>query len=212
MGRFLPPPASKPGAPLAGCRYNRAVLHGLHSAQTRVALALIVAALGAGNLCQAAAEEEWQLGLSAGAAAVSAQGDLPLGALLGADAQRGLTDTWALRGSIEGARHQAASDSSNATSTANATAGLTYSLDVLRVLPFAEISLCALRRAAGTTQRSWDVGLQTGLGADYLLNRRYSVGIIARYAFLPVELHSNGTLGRAPHLATVSLRFSYRLL
>lgn len=65
--------------------------------------------------------------------------------------------------------------------------GVVYSLDVVRIVPFFELSLGALGvilREEGSTKppaQSITVGAMLGLGADYLVTRRFSVGVALRY-------------------------------
>ena len=94
--------------------------------------------------------------------------------------------------------------------TWQASAGVVYALDVVRIVPFFEANLGVLglyRRTdpsptdkMGKVEHSINVGAALGLGADYLVTRRWAVGIAIRYhAFLtdlsriPIHL----TVGRA---------------
>jgi hypothetical protein len=63
----------------------------------------------------------------------------------------------------------------------SAGAGLVYVFDVVRVVPFFECfaGLLGTRDAAGDTRLR--LGLGVGLGADYLVSRRLSVGVAARW-------------------------------
>ncbi|MDX2021749.1 MAG: hypothetical protein SF187_16030 [Deltaproteobacteria bacterium] len=158
----------------------------------------------------AAAEEEWQFGVSAGGARVAADGASPLGAIVGVDAQYGFNDAWAARAAVEAAWLERVNQDA-VVRVGHAALGITYSLDVLRLLPFVEGSVCVLGVGGGVADKRSDVGLQVGLGADYLLNPRYSVGLIGRYTYLPVQLTGSDTFGETPQLATVSLRVSYRV-
>jgi outer membrane protein W len=72
--------------------------------------------------------------------------------------------------------------------TWHASAGIMYSLDIVRIVPYFEASLGVLgvtTRAAGTVKNEVNVGAEIGLGADYMLSRRWAVGVALRYhAFL----------------------------
>lgn len=91
--------------------------------------------------------------------------------------------------------------------TWQASAGISYALDIVRIVPFFEAGLGALgtvtRTAEGVTQ-SVGAGASLGLGADYLITRRWAVGVAIRYhAFLT-------DLGHIPIYLTVGPRFIVR--
>lgn len=58
--------------------------------------------------------------------------------------------------------------------------GLTYALDLLRVVPFFEVGLGVVGTTADGGPRA-ALGLALGLGADYVLSTRWSVGGALRY-------------------------------
>jgi hypothetical protein len=68
-----------------------------------------------------------------------------------------------------------------------ANVGVVYALDVVRVMPFFELSLGALgviHSEEGSTKpptQSIGAAAMLGLGADYLVSRRFSVGVALRY-------------------------------
>jgi hypothetical protein len=65
-----------------------------------------------------------------------------------------------------------------------ATAGLTYALDVLNVVPFGEAGLCFVGADGGNRA----LGLQVGLGLEYFYAPHANVMLAARFAYLPVHL------------------------
>ena len=99
--------------------------------------------------------------------------------------------------------------------TWHASVGVMYALDIVRVVPYFEASvgllgvtrLAAAGAAAGTaagTGTSLNAGAEIGLGADYMLSRRWAVGVALRYhAFLT-------DLGRIPLYLTVGPRVVLR--
>ena len=99
--------------------------------------------------------------------------------------------------------------------TWQASVGVMYALDIVRVVPYFEASvgilgvttLPAAKAAAGATAgggTALNAGAEIGLGADYMLNRRWAVGVALRYhAFLT-------DLGRIPLYLTVGPRVVLR--
>lgn len=88
----------------------------------------------------------------------------------------------------------------------HAGAGLTYTLDVLRFVPYIDFSiglLGTMRHTAGRgTTTSNQFGVQIGLGLDYLVSRRVSVGVIVRYhAYLTALTEIPAYLFVGPRLA-----------
>ena len=91
--------------------------------------------------------------------------------------------------------------------TWHASAGIVYALDIVRIVPFFEASigvLGATTRTAMGQKTALNVGAELGLGADYMLNRRWAVGVAVRYhAFLT-------DLGNIPLYLTVGPRIVLR--
>jgi hypothetical protein len=66
----------------------------------------------------------------------------------------------------------------------HAGAGFTYTIDILRLVPYVDFDIGLLgtsRVVNGERQTENHLGMELGVGVDYLINRRYSVGIVARY-------------------------------
>ncbi len=91
--------------------------------------------------------------------------------------------------------------------TWQASAGVVYALDIVRIVPYFEASLGVLgatTRTAMGAKTAINVGAEIGLGADYMLNRRWAVGVAVRYhAFLT-------DLGNLPLYLTVGPRVVLR--
>lgn len=91
--------------------------------------------------------------------------------------------------------------------TWHASVGVMYALDIVRVVPYFEASVGILGVTTRTTAgagTSLNAGAEIGLGADYMLNRRWAVGVALRYhAFLT-------DLGRIPLYLTVGPRVVLR--
>jgi outer membrane protein W len=64
--------------------------------------------------------------------------------------------------------------------TWHASVGVMYALDIVRIVPYFEASLGLLGVTTRTTAGSGttlNAGAELGLGADYMLNRRWAVGV-----------------------------------
>ena len=62
--------------------------------------------------------------------------------------------------------------------------GLTYTIDILRLVPYVDFSLGLLgttREVNGERRTRNDLGVELGLGVDYLVNRTVSIGLVVRY-------------------------------
>jgi hypothetical protein len=77
-------------------------------------------------------------------------------------------------------------------------AGLVAAFDVLRTIPFAELMI-GLDASGGTLVPTF----RAGVGADYLISRKVSIGGVARYRPLNDQISSHGLL-------TIQLRLSWR--
>lgn len=92
--------------------------------------------------------------------------------------------------------------------TWQASAGIVYALDIVRIVPFFEANLGVLGVWVRTDDKkvasTLAAGASLGLGADYLISRRWAVGVAIRYhAFLT-------DLGHIPIYLTVGPRFTVR--
>ena len=106
-------------------------------------LALAATATGARA---AAGEDEWQLSARLGVATLDVDGRSPLGTLAGAEVEYGITDAWALRLSVGSGFHPvdavAKTHLPGGTARTNmALAGVTYTVDVLRLVPYLEVGI-----------------------------------------------------------------------
>ncbi|HEY3358374.1 MAG TPA: hypothetical protein VGQ83_34315 [Polyangia bacterium] len=112
------------------------------------------------------------------------------------DATYGLTEALSLRGTIFYTAQAADADPakglpSGIMSVGGSLIGLSFAFDVLRVIPYIDIGIGALlTTGAGQKDSSgrgtfMDFGVEVGIGADYLVSRTFSLGLVARYyAFL----------------------------
>ena len=163
--------------------------------------ALVLGALGA--IWPAAAqadEDDWQVAGRAGLAGVVADGRSPLGLGVGGDVQYGLDDAWSLHLSLAGAGQRVDADMPHMLPGGTvwsyaAFAGLGYTMDVLRLLPTFEAGLGVLGMGGAVKSSHLAIGVQVGLGADYLLTPRFSLGLTAQYVFAPFDLFSHVLTG-----------------
>ncbi len=92
--------------------------------------------------------------------------------------------------------------------TWQASAGIVYALDIVRIVPFFEANIGVLgawiRTDDKKLQSSVAAGASLGLGADYLISRRWAVGVAVRYhAFLT-------NISQIPIYLTVGPRLTVR--
>jgi hypothetical protein len=155
-----------------------------------------VAALCLPGRAWAVGEDERQVAVTAGAALLDGGGAGPAARIEG---QFGTSDVLALHVALGASWHSQAGGTARATGVA---VGVTYALDVLRVVPFFEGALTIVdRRGAGATRL--DAGAEAGIGGEYLLDRYWSLAVVARLAYLPLRL--SGAAG-APSLLSLALR------
>jgi hypothetical protein len=150
--------------------------------------------------CFAVGEEERQVALTAGAGRLAGGGvEAAGGALARLEGAYGLTDTLALHAALGGSWH---ARSGGTVSTLGVVAGVTYALDVLRVVPFFEGGVAFLGQGGPGPGRS-DLGLEGGVGGEYLLDRYWALALVARAMVLPLRLSGSGG---TPSLLTLALR------
>jgi hypothetical protein len=168
-----------------------------------------------GSTARAAGEGEWQLSARLGGGTVSIDGRSPWGPEAAFDLEYGITDAWAARVSVGGSLHPVDADmkahlpGGNVNAT-TALAGVTYTFDVLRLIPYGEVSVGLVRFGGAVTNPHTTLGSELGLGADYLLSRRWAVGLSFQYLFAPADLLNNAMqLGGSPFAFSGTLRGSW---
>lgn len=182
---------------MSSCAYTSRVPRRRHH---QIALTAVVLLVGLSSGGARADEDDWQVAARAGLAGVVADGRSPLGFGLGGDVQYGLDDAWAVRLSLAGAGQSVDADKEHMLPGGTmwsyaAFAGLGYTMDVLRLLPTFEAGLGILGVRGAVKKNQLAVGVQIGLGADYLLTPRFSVGLTAQYVFAPFDLFSHVLTG-----------------
>jgi len=190
----------------------------MYSAGVRTAavVSALAVSLAVGGTAAAAGENEWQVALRLGAGTVSVDDRKPWGLAGGVDIQYGLTDGWGLRLSLEGSTHDVTKTNEmdprpeGTIRTDAALIGLTYTFDVLRLVPYADLQVgLAQVRGAVTTPQSL-LAMELGVGADYFVTRRVTAGIRFHYLFEPADLLSDPlNLGTNPFAFNVTARASY---
>lgn len=165
----------------------------------------------------AADEDEWQISGRAGVSRVSADGRNPGGLRVQLDGLYGLSDAWALRVAGSASYHLLGADMmaglpAGAVSTYGLHAGVNYTLDVLRLLPFFEVAVGMFAVRGQVVDSSTALGMQVGVGAEYLLDPRLGVGAVAEYVYSPFDLLSGALRGTGPPQAfSLSARISWIL-
>jgi outer membrane scaffolding protein for murein synthesis (MipA/OmpV family) len=158
-----------------------------------LALALLALMVAVRPARAAAGEDEWQLSARLGLGDVDIDGHAPLGGVAGVDLEYGLTDAWAARLSLGAGLHpidarpmeQIAGGTAR---TTTALVGVTYTFDVLRLVPFVQTGIGVINFAGAVKRPGTAFDAELGLGADYLLTRRWALGGVLQYQFTPAQL------------------------
>ena len=176
------------------------------------------ACLGAPTQRSARADaDDWQLAGRAGVASVVVDGRSPLGAGVGTDVQYGINDTFAARLSLSGGLQRVSADPKQQLPGGSiwsyaAFAGFGYTMDVLRLLPTFEAGIGVLGVRGAVKNDHTAIGMQLGLGADYLLTPRFSLGLTAQYVFAPFDLLSHVLTGdQVPRAFNFAARATWTL-
>jgi hypothetical protein len=155
---------------------------------------LALAALAAaGDAWAAAGEDEWQGSLRLGLGAINVDGRSPFGAIVGGDVEYGFTDAWAAHLSATIGFHPVDANTKQMLpgGTLRATTallGVTYTFDVLRLVPYIETGLGLMNLSGAVVRPGTTLSAELGVGADYLLTKRWVLGGILQYQFTPLEL------------------------
>lgn len=174
-------------------------------------------ALGAvtGRAQAAAGEDEWQVSARLGLGDVDVDGRAPLGVLAGADFEYGFTDAWAARLSLGTGFHNVDADPKKTlpggrVRASTALIGVTYTFDVLRLVPFIQTGIGVITFAGAVTNPGTQLDAEVGLGADYLLTRRWALGGVFQYQFTPGQLFGSAMeFGGTSFYFALSARLSW---
>jgi outer membrane protein W len=183
--------------------------------RTAALLALVAAAAVTARPAAAAGESEWQLSARLGAGTVSIDNRSPWGPVGAVDLEYGLSDAWAARASLGTATASVSADKKTGAPggevlASSALAGITYTFDVLRLVPYGELALGAVRFGGAVTRPHITFAAELGVGGDYLVTRRWAVGLSFQYLFAPGDLLSNAMqLGGSPFAFSTTLRGSW---
>ncbi len=135
-----------------------------------------------------ALEQQHELGVGLGGAALSVQSDVTLGPSFGAHYVYGLTDSLNLlaeTGASFGVRGR-----SGVSALGHAGVGLGYVLDVLRWVPY--FGLLGTGYLV-TVDSQWVAGAAVALGLDYKVSRTFTVGFAARQHLLLTQMSTYPT-------------------
>jgi len=157
-----------------------------------------------------AAEGEGLLALGAGYAAARADGRWAHGGDLQLEGQYGLDDAWSVRAGLSAGLHPVSAEGARPEGRVQRTtlaAGVVYALDVLRVVPYVHLGLAVQNLGGAVADGRTDAGFDLAVGADYLLDRRWSLGLVARgQIFLLPLAGERGAFGGTPSALGVALR------
>jgi hypothetical protein len=173
---------------------------------------VVLAAVFAGQ-AQAAGEDEWQLSARLGGANANGSPLEPWGLAGALDLEYGMGDAWSVRASVGSLMHPVkavpmVSPGGTLTLT-SAVIGLTYTFDVLRLVPYATGGIGLVRFSGGGEPAHATPALDLGVGADYLLTPHWSWGGSVQYIFAPADLLNNVlALGETPLAFSITLRLS----
>ena len=133
-------------------------------------------------------------------------GSDPWGFAGGVDVEYGLTDAWALRGSLEGSTRSVSADKQAGTAAGSehtdaALVGVTYTIDVLRLVPYATLQFGVAQIGGPLAAPVTMFASELGVGGDYYLTRQLRAGLSFQYLYRPQDLFQNprGARKRAVH-------------
>jgi hypothetical protein len=165
---------------------------------------------------RAAGRDEWQISLREGVGTVNVDGRQPWGDAAALDLEYGFLDAWAARLSLEGSVHSVSADAQTglpggAIHTDAALVGLTYAVDILRLVPYLdwEFGVAQIGGAVVHGEPHMFVS-ELGAGGDYFITRRITAGLSFQYLYRPLDLIENArNLGNAPFIFSATARLSW---
>jgi len=87
--------------------------------------------------------------------------------------------------------------------------GLTYTIDVLRLVPYVDLDIGVVHIGGAVIQPQTLMAMQLGVGADWFVNRLWTTGMGFRYLFEPADLLADPlNLGTNPFAFSITVRVS----
>jgi len=151
-----------------------------------------------------AGEEELVLAPSLGYSVIRVGDGYGHGGVVYLDADYGLSDSWALRGTGHYCAHYVSGDPGGLLSVGGLGFGVLYTFDVLKVVPYASLTAGAVALGGADQGLRWNAEISVGVGLDYLVSRSFSVGFEVRYQLLIPDVT------RYPFFLGVALRLAWR--
>lgn len=180
-----------------------------------VFVAFSICAATAGN-AWAAGRDEWEISLREGVGTVNVDGRQPWGDAAALDLEYGFLDAWAARLSLEGSVHSVSADAQNGLPagtihTDAALVGLTYAVDILRLVPYFDLELGVAQIGGAVIHREPHKFVsELGVGGDYFITRRVTAGLSLQYLYAPIDLLGNArNLGDSPFIFSATARLSW---
>jgi hypothetical protein len=183
--------------------------------RTAAALVAFLSATGWAWRARAINQDEWQVALRTGAAVVHVDGRSPWGPAGALDLAYGILDAWALRLSFEGSYYSVDKQTKPALpagtiNVESALAGITYTVDILRLVPYGDLEIGVARFGGAVTAPLTSLAAELGFGADYYLTQHWLAGASIQYLYSPSNLLSNPQgLGNSPFMFSVTARLAY---
>lgn len=171
-----------------------------------MALALCAVVAGTSHPAAALDESEWQAAVSAGYLRLWVDGQGLNAGVATLAGRYGLSDDISVRLSAGGAWHPKGGGVP-AVRVGMLGAGATYSWNVLRVIPFLDAGVGLVVTGGDGTRAEQALGADASLGAEYFLDRRWTLGAAARFEAYPVKLGGVGVQGH-PSALSLSLRLA----
>jgi hypothetical protein len=145
---------------------------------------VVIGLLGAAPAGALAGEDDRSLSVNVGFTTFTAGEDLlPYGGLVGAEYERGISESWSWRlAAAGGLLYEDGTEDLDGGLVwrAQAIGGLVYLFDVLKYVPYATIGLGAVARGGGPVETDLHPVLELGGGVDLLKSRTFSWGGFVR--------------------------------
>jgi hypothetical protein len=162
------------------------------------------------GVARAVGEDEWQVSARVGGGNSNGYPIQPWGLAGGLDVEYGFHEAFAARGSVgvvsRPVKAVKGGPPAGTLQARTALLGATYTFDVLRLVPYMEVGI-GLLQWSGPGAPKTSFGTELGLGADYLVTTRWTVGGSAQYIFSPADLFTNVMqFGQRPLAFSLTLR------
>lgn len=178
-------------------------------------VAFAICLFAGGRARAAAGANELEVAGRIGIGVINQGSGHPWGPAGGIDVAYGLNDAWAVSGTLQASSasvsaNKAAGIAGGSERSAAAVVGITYTVDILRLVPYVTFQLGIAELAGPLAPSETMFASALALGGDYFVTAQLKAGVMFQYLYRPQDLLSDPrNLGSSPFTFSTTARIAW---